>query len=62
VYLRSIYKTETFVPDQQLTVPEQKSCGKDINVNPFLKSHGTSPQKDSLVEVNDGGKILIHSS
>jgi hypothetical protein len=24
------------MPDQLLTVPEQKSCGKDINANPFL--------------------------
>jgi hypothetical protein len=33
--LEYIHKTETLVPDHQLTVPEQKSCGKDINVNPF---------------------------
>jgi hypothetical protein len=43
------------VPDHQLTVPEQKSCGKDINGNPFLILCGTFLQKDSHFEINDVG-------
>jgi hypothetical protein len=53
--LSTIDKTEAFVPDHQLTVPEQKSCGKDINGNPFLILCGTFLQKDSHFEINDVG-------
>jgi hypothetical protein len=46
------------VPDHQLTVPEQKSCGKDINGNPFLILCGTFLQKDSHFEMNDVGDFF----
>jgi hypothetical protein len=58
--LKTIHKTEAFVMDHRLTVPEQKLCGKDIKVNPFLILCDTFRQKDSLVEINDGEKCLVH--
>jgi hypothetical protein len=41
--LKTHYKNEAFVPVHQLTVPEQKSCNKDINANPFLILCGKFP-------------------
>jgi hypothetical protein len=57
--LKTIHKTEAFVMDHRLTVPELKLCGKDIKVNPFLILCDTFRQKDSLVEINDGEKCLV---
>jgi hypothetical protein len=49
---KTIHKTDAFVPDHQLTVLEQKSCGENINVNPFLILCGTKSLYFSIETAN----------